>query len=35
MDDINDEGAYNRIIKCTKVVELRNIEEYLYEAWCK
>jgi hypothetical protein len=26
---INDEGAYKRMIECTKVVELRNIEEYL------
>jgi hypothetical protein len=29
---VNDDGAYKRMIKCTKVVELRNVKEYLYEA---
>jgi hypothetical protein len=32
---INDEVTNKRMIKCTKGVELRNIEEYLYKARCK
>jgi hypothetical protein len=28
---INDEGAYKRMLKCTKVIELRNMEEHLYK----
>jgi hypothetical protein len=32
---INDEVAYKRMIKCNKVVELRNVGEYLCEAGFK
>jgi hypothetical protein len=32
---INDEVAHKSPIKCTKIVKLRNIGEYLYKATCK
>jgi hypothetical protein len=28
---VNEEVAYKRVINCTNVVELRNIEKYMYK----